>query len=175
VASIGLRKRDLAHDADWWRQWLARHGPALVLFARQWSANRADAEDAVQDGFLKFWTNRERAHDPVPYLYACVRTAAMDHGRGQRRRETRQRETARLDEASFEPALDRSERQARIESALAQLPGDQREVVVLKIWAELTFAQIGQTLGISPNTAASRYRLALARLGTELEQELAHD
>jgi DNA-directed RNA polymerase specialized sigma24 family protein len=44
----------------------------------------------------------------------------------------------------------------------------QREIIALKIDGELTFAQIGEVLGISPNTAASRYRLALEKLRTAL-------
>jgi len=44
-------------------------------------------------------------------------------------------------------------------------------VLVMKIWDELTFAEIGQALGISPNTAASRYRYALAALKKDLSQQ----
>ena len=52
----------------------------------------------------------------------------------------------------------------RVPQALAALDDGQREVTVLHIWGELTFAEIGEVLGVSPNTAASRYRYALARL-----------
>ena len=58
---------------------------------------------------------------------------------------------------------------------MTQLPADQREVVVLKIWAALTFTQIGEALGIPLNTAASRYRYALARLETSLSEEVTHE
>src|SRR5690349_13750436 len=88
-------------DADDWRRMLDRHGPALVLFARQWSATRADAEDAVQDGFVRFWRTPTRARDEVAFLYACVRTAAMDLGRGQRRRELRERAAGRPEASAF--------------------------------------------------------------------------
>jgi RNA polymerase sigma-70 factor (ECF subfamily) len=161
-------------DADRWRQWLDRHGPALVLFARQWSATRADAEDAVQNGFLRFWKSRNTAREPVPYLYACVRTAAMDLGRGERRRDRYENAIEPGgDVSAFEFPVERREREAAIEAALNQLPGDQREVVVMKIWGELTFAQIGQALGMPLSTAASRYRYALARLEQELSEEMA--
>jgi RNA polymerase sigma-70 factor (ECF subfamily) len=49
------------------------------------------------------------------------------------------------------------------------LPCEQREVVLLKIDGELTFAQIAVVMGTSINTAASRYRYALEKLRTELE------
>jgi RNA polymerase sigma-70 factor, ECF subfamily len=165
----------LAGDSDGWRDWLARHGAALLLFARQWSAKRADAEDAVQCGFIRFWKTRSRANDELAYLYSCVRTAAIDQGRRERRRHAREINANHNDSPPFIVEIERSERQALIEAALKVLPADQREVVVMKIWGGLTFAQIAETLGISLNTAASRYRYALARLQSELSEEVAHD
>jgi RNA polymerase sigma-70 factor (ECF subfamily) len=47
---------------------------------------------------------------------------------------------------------------------LARIPEKHREVIVLKIWGELTFAQIAAQLGESPNTVASRYRYGLEHL-----------
>jgi len=163
----------LADDADRWRRVLQEHGAALILFAKQWSATGADAEDAVQNGFLKFWRNRGRARDELAYLYSCVRSAAMDLGRGDQRR--RKLIAAEREKPAFEFSADRAEREAAIELALGQLPGDQREVVIMKIWGGLTFAQIGEALGVPMNTAASRYRYALARLHTELSAEVTHD
>lgn len=55
-----------------------------------------------------------------------------------------------------------------IQSALARLPAAQREVLVLKIWGELTFDAIARELDIPLNTAASRYRYALAALRQEM-------
>ena len=162
-----------ADEPDRWREWLDRHGPALVLFARQWSATLADAEDAVQNGFLKFWRTRDAAREPLPYLYACVRTAAMDLGRGERRRDRYEQANGPAERSAFEFAAERRERDAAIEAALAQLPGDQREVVVMKIWGGLTFAEIGEALSVPLSTAASRYRYALTRLEAELSEEMA--
>jgi RNA polymerase sigma-70 factor (ECF subfamily) len=165
----------LAGKTEPWRQWLEGHAAALILFARQWSATQADAEDAAQSGFLKFWRTRSKVQGELAYLYACVRSAAMDLGRGDRRRGARESAAAKPDASAFEPAMERAERQAAIEAALSQLPGDQREVVVLKIWGGLTFAQIAEALGVPLNTAASRYRYALARLETELSEETARE
>ena len=61
------------------------------------------------------------------------------------------------------------ERDEALERALARLPVEQREVVALKVDGELTFAEIGAVMGISPNTAASRYRYALGKLRAELK------
>ena len=59
----------------------------------------------------------------------------------------------------------------RSEAALRELPEEQREVLVMKIWGGLTFAQVGEALAISANTAGSRYRYALERLREALAEE----
>ena len=163
----------MAGEEERWRQWLARHGSALVLYARQWSPVLQDAEDAVQEGFVRFWRARRRAREDVAYLYACVRSAAIDRarsGRSRRRRETREGQTP---VGWFDPA--RAELAAEVEAALAQLPPEQREVVVMKIWGALTFTQIAEAVGINQNTAASRYRYALEQLETLLSRPKKRD
>ena len=164
----------MSGEGELWRDWLARHGPALVLFARQWLRSPDDAEDAVQEAFVRFWKPHKRTRNSVAYLYACVRAAAIDLSRAdvsRRRREESHQANSHL------PAFDaeHDELAAAVEAALAQLPPEQREVVVMKIWGELTFAQIGEALGASINTAASRYRYALERLEAQLADEVARE
>ena len=157
-----------------WRELLARHGPALVLFARQWLGTHADAEDAVQDAFVRFLQVRRRPDDPVAYLYACVRTASIDAARTRARRK-RVDEKRSGPESVFADASDQAELTASVQAALAALPQDQREVIVMKIWGGLTFSQIAAALDLSPNTAASRYRYALERLEPSLSHEVRND
>ena len=64
--------------------------------------------------------------------------------------------------------LEREEQYRSVWRALRRLPSEQSEVVVLKIWEEMTFAQIGTILDISANTAASRYRYAMEKLAGKL-------
>src|SRR5688572_24042019 len=84
VAGMGDRRG--ADGNDDWAAWLERHGAALVLIARQWAPVPADAEDVVQEAFVRFWRSRGRANDAVAYLYACVRAAAIDGARSSQRR-----------------------------------------------------------------------------------------
>ena len=58
---------------------------------------------------------------------------------------------------------------------LAELPVEQREVIVLKIWHGCTFEEIGGLLEISPNTVAGRYRYGLQKIKTKLEGVLGDD
>jgi len=164
----------LPDDGQLWRQWLARHGPALGLFARQWVTTSSDAEDAVQEGFIRFWRARERTNNDVGYLYACVRTAAIDLSR-TRSRQQEVDERAKTPDVARPFAEEQGDLAHAVESSLSQLPMEQREVVVMKIWGGLTFAQIGDALKINPNTAASRYRYALERLEVLLCHEVMRD
>ena len=162
----------MADRPDEWAAWLDRHGPALVLLARQWAATRADAEDIVQEACVRFWRARHRAIDPAAYLYACVKRAALDWQRGRARRTRREEAVARPEgEPLFAGPAEQAERQSAIAAALGTLPAEQREVLVMKVWGELSFPQIADALGIPANTAASRYRYALARLREQLAEE----
>jgi len=135
-------------------------------------ASRADAEDVVQEGFIRFWRSRERARDPAAYLYACVRNCALHWQRSRTRRFRREEAAARPEaETLFSGPLEQDERRALIATALNTLPDVQREVLVMKIWGGLSFPQIALALEVPANTAASRYRYALAKLREELAEE----
>ncbi len=69
----------------------------------------------------------------------------------------------------FEPAEVNEPREAQAMNALAGLPRPQREAIVLKIWHNYTFEEVGQLLDISPNTAAGRYRYGLQKLKSVLK------
>src|SRR5438477_7104133 len=101
----------MAGDSDQWTSWLDQHGAALVLFARQWVASRADAEDVVQEAFVRFWRSRHRVADPAAYLYACVKHCALDWRRGRQRQARREAAAARPEaETWFAGPLEQQER-----------------------------------------------------------------
>jgi RNA polymerase sigma-70 factor (ECF subfamily) len=162
----------MAGDSNPWKLWLDEHGAALVLLARQWVASHADAEDVVQEAFVRFWRSRDRVAEPVAYLYACVKHCGLDWQRAGKRRSKREEATARPEaERLFAGRLELDERRIAVEAALLSLPEKQREVLVMRIWGGLTFSQIAEALAISIDTAASRYRYALAKLHEELAEE----
>lgn len=165
-------------DDESWRDWFQHYGPKLLLCARQWTRSLADAEDVVQEAFVRFWRNqRKLGGEPQALLYTSVRRAATDLARRNSRRAAREvRADGGLEsiEPIFHIPLEGDDRRAVIETALRGLPEEQREVLVLKIWGELTFEQIAAQLGIPSNTAASRYRYALAALRDALTAADCH-
>ena len=157
-----------------WKKWIEAHGPKLLLCARQWTRSLADAEDVLQEAFVRYWRHqRQLPGDPQALIITSIRRAALDLARREDRRTAREEQAgggSEADQLVFERLPgEGDERRAEIEVALQRLPAEQREVRVLKIWQEFTFEQIGEALGIPPNTAASRYRYALNALRQQLE------
>ena len=74
--------------------------------------------------------------------------------------------------SSFEYTLEKNEKQVALLRVVDRLPNEQKEVLTLKIWGELTFDEIARTLDLSLNTVASRYRYALQKLKDWVPEEL---
>jgi RNA polymerase sigma-70 factor (ECF subfamily) len=154
-----------------WKSCFSEIGPGLLLFARQWARSAADAEDIVQEAFVKFW-RRNHTITNRALLYATVRSIALDFIRRDKRRLRREAAVAAEADPAIEPEFEfADEGQSALAAAVGCLPHDQREVLVLKIWNDLTFNEIAGALGISQNTAASRYRYALAHLKKSLQPQ----
>jgi RNA polymerase sigma-70 factor (ECF subfamily) len=165
-----------------WREWLAEHGPRLVLFARQQSRSSEDAEDIVQDALVKLVEKLDAGEFVggqeawMPYLFTTIRRLSIDLGRRDDRRKRREDfvggEVETEQKEAFHPWFESEssddETRQLLEAGLKELPPKFAEVVVMKVWGERTFAEIGEALEISPNTAASRYRYGLEALKKKL-------
>jgi RNA polymerase sigma-70 factor (ECF subfamily) len=138
-----------------------QHGAALLLFASAMSGDRGRAQDALHQVFLQLIQNERlsQAADKKAYLFACVRNAVLNDTNLQRRNTTLE-----ADSVWFSPPDRDYAAEQNLRRALNSLPDDQREVVVLHVWGDLTFSQIGDLLNASSNTIASRYRYALGKL-----------
>lgn len=165
----------MGNGKDTWADWLNNHGRALVAYARQWTQDHADAEDIVQEAFVRFWRCRGSVQDPLAYLYVCAKRCACDFLRAKRRGASLEEENKPSQKSHghiFNHCpMEMREIEAAVERALGRLPVEQREVLILKIWGGLTFEQISQVMDVSSNTAASRYRYALDALKRYLNTE----
>ncbi|WP_193213922.1 RNA polymerase sigma factor [Luteolibacter marinus] len=165
-----------------WREWLGEFGPRLLLFARQQTRSTEDAQDVLQDALVKL-VDKINSNDFVggqeawmPYLFTTIRRLSIDLGRRDDRRRRREDVVSEESEADqreafhpwFESESSEDETRQLLEAGLKELPPKFAEVVVMKIWGERTFAEIGEALDISPNTAASRYRYGLEALKKKL-------
>ena len=122
------------------------------------------AEETLAEVFLSL-VERGRAAATIQNLPAYLIGVARNKARRLRR--PRSRATDDPGRAQVSAGGGFAERRLDailIRQALTQLPAEQAEVVVMKIWHELTFQEIGETLAIPANTAASRYRYGLAKL-----------
>ena len=142
-----------------------KHGPALLLFALAISGDRERAQDAIHDVFLRLIRDDRlnQATNKKAYLFACVRNAVLNGIKLQGRHQPLETEVTWFDPPNRDYAVEQ-----KLRNTLSTLPEDQREGVVLHVWGEFTFSEIAALLGVSPNTAASRYRYALSKMRDSL-------
>lgn len=145
-------------------------GPRLVRYAQALLRNSADAEDAVQAAvvrLVKHPDNLAAAQMPWPYCLRVVRNESI-------RLLAKQPATTTLPErilaSPFQRwSIEEEEVRQQVFNAVRRLPTEQAEVVILKVWENLTFLEIAGVTGDSANTVASRYRYALEKLQRLLE------
>ncbi len=155
-------------DPDW-NGWLAANAARFLLFARQQTRCGQDAEDVLQESLVETW-KRAGGRPDAALVFATIRRRAIDLGRRTERRA--RREQAGGEMPLFICADEKEANAAAVEKEIQRLPEAQREVLVLKFWGGLTFAEVAEALEIPPGTAASRYRLALDALRQTLNATL---
>lgn len=138
----------------------------------------SDAEDIVHDVFVSFAQSAETlklSGNLKSYLLTCVANRARNKNRANQHRQT-----DRLDEVDSVVSQSKtpeqwmiwSEELRRWSSTMAQLPYEQREVVILHLRAGMKFRQIAQSQGVSVNTVKGRYRYGLDKLRSILNGEM---
>lgn len=164
-----------------------RYRRPAFLFAYQLLGNREDALDVAQDSLLKFFTTLERfeSHRPVqPWLFRIVRNRVVDLTRRQKVRRADSlddpdyaHEPSAPKDASPELLAERRQLQARLWRAVQELPDKQREILVLRDYQDLSYAEISTVLGIPKGTVMSRLHGARKALRTAVLDSLGgtHD
>lgn len=143
----------------------AAHAGPLTLYARQFDAG--EAEELVQEAFVRLLTESAEPPNVRAWLVVTLRRLAIDRQRSWLRRLRRERSKGRSE--WFVPAADDSIDARHAVELLRHLPARQREVIVLRVWNDLTLEQIAGVLKIATSTAHADLHAGLSRLKHELE------
>jgi RNA polymerase sigma factor (sigma-70 family) len=156
---------ELPVDARQIGELLDQHAAALELYASQWTNS---PEDAVQEAFVQLASQSTRPEHLLAWLYRVVRNRALNSGRAARRRVRHEQTAAELVESQRKQTL-RDVDRLSIPEALEMLSDLDREVVVLRIWSDLTWQQIAELTETSSSGAQRHYVAALEKLKVHLE------
>jgi RNA polymerase sigma-70 factor (ECF subfamily) len=141
-----------------------RYSSALILYARQWCST---PEDVVQEAFLAL-VARARVPEPVgPWLFRVVRNRAISAARSERRRR-REHDAGARRPPWFIPDPANALDTVALHDALADLPVEQREIIVAHVWGGLTFDQASALAGCSTSMAYRRYVAGVEALRARL-------
>ena len=155
-----------------------KYADALLTIGVNLLNDKADAEDVVQDVFISFVKSVQKFHlrgSLKGYLATCVANRSRDYLRNDSRRQTltvnKAEQTTTVVKSPVQLAV-RSEQLQKLSRAIAELPYEQREVIVLRLHGEMRFRQIAGLQNISIKTAQSRYRYGLDKLRSILNGEV---
>jgi RNA polymerase sigma-70 factor, ECF subfamily len=149
------------------------HCGSVYAFALNLTRDGDLAREILQEVFLRA-ARRPELGMPMgearSWLFRMAHNLVIDGHRRAGAQARAMERAAKEPMSFFAPHADPDKQAFRdaVAAAMATLPEEQRAVVHLKLWEFLSFSEIGEALGLSPNTAASRYRYALDKLQTQL-------
>lgn len=147
-----------------WESWLEENGERFFLYARQQTRTECDAKDVFQEALTEAWHKADGEIPDRAMVIATIRRRAIDLGRSTDRRACREQAFHEKAPPWFEADYSTADTGDYLAAAIQDLPGDLREVLILRIWEDMSFPAIAQLTGVPTNTANSRYRYALERL-----------
>ena len=125
----------------------------------------------MQEALTALLTQRPLPDDAIAWMFRAVRNAAIDEARSASRRRRREKIVAESRREWFESRVDALIDAGTAEAGLAALPAESREIVVLRIWSGLGFAQIAAVTHVSISTVHDRYVAALRQMRGALEHK----
>lgn len=176
-ADLMLALRD--HDSAAMEVLVRRYGSSLKGFASTLVESDDEAEDVVQETFTRLWERRSRWDTSQQrgtvraFLYSVARNLALNNRRAARTR-ARLSSNHQIARSSVTPVqdMDASELHEAFREALESLPRRRREVFILARYHDLSYREIGEQLGISPQTVANHLSAALNDLRSQLRDHL---
>ena len=146
-----------------------RHADRLLLYATTVLSDRAAAEDALQNVFVRLMASPpEEIDSESGYLFRAVRNEALNSIRS--RRLAARAFSPLFDDVAEDPrtSAELRERGRQVEQVLLRLGDEEREAVVLKIWGDLSIPEAAAVAGVSEKTFEHRYYRGLAALKEKL-------
>lgn len=147
-----------------WGSWIESHGERFFLYARQQTRSESDAKDILQEALTESWRKSGGMIPEKGLVLATIRRRAMDLGRSIDRRSRREEKFAGGAPDWFVTDYSAGDTGDHLATAIRTLPENLREVLVLRVWEEMTFPAIARLTGVPTTTATSRYQYALERL-----------
>jgi RNA polymerase sigma-70 factor (ECF subfamily) len=148
----------------------------LLTVGRNLLGDPDEAEEVVQDVFASFIASLgsfQLRGSLKGFLAICVANRARDALRKRSRTASAEYETPQNDMPEPLELVIHDEQIGRLQQALAELPAEQREVIVLKTHAGLSFQALARELGVALGTVQNRYRYGIDRLRSLLNGEVA--
>jgi len=165
-------------DGDALRRIYEKYRNDLLKVAAALLNDRNGVEDVVHDVFVSFAKgvgNFQLRGSLKGYLSICIANRARDRNRAAQRQRTVGLDNAgpvRSDSSGPVHLAVRGELSKRLDCAMAQLPYEQREIIILHLQSRARFRQIAKSKGVSANTIRSRYRYGLKKLRSILDGQL---
>lgn len=169
---LALIERALHGDPDAWQALVRAHEKQVYNFGLRMSGNVDDAKDLLQEVFLSAYQNLSGFRHDAKFSTWLMRIAynrAIDQSRRRKARDADPLPEApeTVDERPGPAAeAQNGQRNQRLQAWLAELSQEQRMVIELKFYQEMTFDDIATLEGISANTAKTRFYAGLTRLKT---------
>ena len=143
---------------------------ALVLYARQWDA--ANAEDFVQEAFMRLLTEKPFPVSPRAWLFRVVRNLAIDRSRREKRKSQQE-----IIGSWFEPTTNGTNFKnsegnvpgVDLTESLGRLAPDVREIIISKVWGNLNFREIAELTGRPISSVHYDYQKGIKQLRTFFE------
>jgi RNA polymerase sigma-70 factor (ECF subfamily) len=146
----------------------------LVNFAFHRLGSQADAEDVVQDVYVQAYcdrTKRRQVTEVRPYLFRMVQNRCTDLVRSRRRQAAEPvADTMKAEETTFSLVAARQQSN-RLLRLLEGIPEREAEVIRLRAYSDLSFAEVAAVIGASVPTIKSRFRYGIEKLRRALCRE----
>lgn len=161
------------------REWFDKLEKPLMIYAYQIVHDRAEAQDLVQEAFLRFSRQKDEILEPKAWLYKTLRNLAISFLRKNNRLQ-RTVDEDQLDfldsmnrqvESNLITDLEKNEAISRVKHSISLLPNESAEILRLKFDHQKSYAEISKATGLSVSNVGYKLHHIIKDIAHELESE----